>query len=237
MKICGIYALYYEQEALVYIGQSQNIQKRYTEHLLTLKKGIHANYKLLSLYTKYGPPELIILEECSIDQLFDKEALWTKEFNSVKSGLNIVEAGPTGWGVNSSRSKYSKIQVLKVFSLLTKTSLANIDISNKLNVSLRLVEAIRNGYSHIWLKEEYPERYSILTNKNRVKNTVSRKLGKTIQLVNNVTGEIVLVDSVVDFTKIYGNNTTKFASGIRRVIRKEQESYNNWKLGPQEILS
>lgn len=229
MDISGIYALFWPISDMVYVGQSQTINKRFKDHLRCLKQKTHANPKMQAEYEKHGVPDLVILEECSLDQLYDKEKYWTDEFNSLKNGLNIVEPGPTGWGVHSSQSKYTKIQVLKVFSLLTKTTLANIDIAKKVNVNLRLVEAIRNGYSHTWLKEEYPERYAKLYNKERVKNTYSRKLGHKISLLNTETGEVCEIDSVVDFAKnVCKNTSTAFAAGIRRVIRKEQNSFKNW---------
>jgi len=232
MKLCGIYALYYLDEGLVYVGQAQNIQKRYTEHLNSLKRNKHANFKLKKAYDTYGTPKLHILEECDIDELHDKEKMWTAEFDSINSGLNIVEAGVSGWGINSSQSKYTKIAVLKVFSLLTTTNLANIDISKKIKVSLRLVESIRNGYSHTWLKEAYPERYKLLKNKTKVKNTVSRKYKTKIILTHTESNKEEAIESVVDFAKKYAQsaNYTAFASGIRRVIRKEQSSYCGWKL-------
>lgn len=229
MDITGIYALFWPVSGMVYIGQSQTINKRFREHLSSLKRKTHANPKMLQQYSKYGNPELVVLEVCNINELYDKEVYWTNEFDALNSGLNIVEPGPSGWGINSSQSKYSKTQVLKVFSLLTTTNLANIDISKKVNVSLRLVECIRGGYSHTWLKDEYPYRYNILISKSKVKNTTARRNGSTILLENNITGQIYEVDSVVDFAKeICQDSSTAFASGIRRVIRKEQSSYKNW---------
>jgi len=231
MDLCGIYALYWSISNMVYIGQSQTINKRYREHLSCLNRNAHANPKVQYQYSLYGKPELVVLEVCNIDQLYSNEIAWTNEFNALVDGLNIIEPGPSGWGVNSNQSKYSKFQVLKVFSLLTTTSLANIDIANKIGVSLRLVECIRGGYSHTWLKETYTERYSKLENKSKVKNTIARRLGTLPVLVNTSTGQIVEINSVADFSKDICNNTSSaFASGIRRVIRKEQKEFQNWKL-------
>lgn len=231
MDLCGIYALYWPISSMVYIGQSQTINKRYREHLSCLSRGAHANPKVQYQYSLHGKPELIVLEICCIDQLYNNEILWTNEFNALVDGLNIVEPGPSGWGVNSNQSKYSKSQILKVFSLLTTTSLANIDIANRIGVSLRLVECIRGGYSHTWLKESYPERYSKLENKPKVKNTVARRLGTPPILINTSTGQIVEVSSVVEFAQnICKNRSSAFAAGIRRVIRKEQKEFQNWKL-------
>lgn len=231
MDLCGIYALYWPISNMVYIGQSQTINKRYREHLSCLSRQVHANPKVQYQYSLHGKPELIVLEICSIDQLYNNEILWTNEFNALVDGLNIIEPGPSGWGVNSNQSKYSKFKILKVFSLLTTTSLASIDIANKIGVSLRLVECIRGGYSHTWLKEAYPERYSKLENKSKVKNTIARRLGTPPTLINISTGQIVEVNSVVEFAQnICKNTNSAFAAGIRRVIRKEQKEFQNWKL-------
>ena len=234
MDITGIYALFWPTTSMVYVGQSQTINKRFREHISTLNRKTHANPKIQYHYDTYGIPELVILEICEIPELYEKEKYWTDEFDSMNYGLNIVEPGPSGWGVNSSQSKYSKIQILKVFSLLTTTSLANIDIAKKVNVNLRLVEAIRNGYSHTWLKEAYPDRYIKLSNKTKVKNTVARKAGSLIKLLNLQTNGIYEIDSVVDFAKnICKDTSSAFSAGIRRVIRKEQYSFKNWVLYEQ----
>lgn len=231
MDLCGIYALYWPVSSMVYVGQSQTINKRYREHLSCLSRQAHANPKVQQQYVLNGKPELVVLEVCDIDQLYNNEILWTNEFNALVDGLNIIEPGPSGSGVNSNQSKYSKFQVLKVFSLLTSTDLANIDIANKISVSLRLVECIRGGYSHTWLKEAYPERYAKLKNKSKVKNTVARRLGTIPTLVNTSTGQIVEVNSVVEFAQnICKNTSSAFAAGIRRVIRKEQKEFQNWKI-------
>jgi hypothetical protein len=220
---------------MVYIGQSQNIHRRYREHISSLKRGAHCNPKVQQEYLDKGDPTLVILEICGVDELYQKEIAWAIEFNALQEGLNVLEPGVSGWGINSSQSKYSKIQVLKVFSLLTTTSMANIDISKRVKVSLKLVECIRGGYSHLWLKDTYPEKYSKLQNKSKVKNTVARRSGKLLRLVHIETSQVEVVDSVVDFTKkICGIHIESFCSGIRRVIRKEQTEYKGWKLLPAE---
>ena len=70
-----------------------------------------------------------MIEECAISGLDDKEILWTNEFDSINNGLNIVEAGACPTGFNARNSKYSKIQILRVFSLLINTSKSHSEIS------------------------------------------------------------------------------------------------------------
>lgn len=52
----GIYALYWEEQDLVYVGQSQDIARRFTEHKRKLKNTSHTNYKVQAAYNLYGIP-------------------------------------------------------------------------------------------------------------------------------------------------------------------------------------
>lgn len=159
----GIYALYWEKPSLVYIGLSQDIESRFTEHLYKMRNNTHTNYKVQDTYKKYGNPELVILEICTYSQLNTKEIEWTKEFDSINAGLNIIEAGRVGWGVNSNASKYTKMQILKVFSLLYRTNQTAKSISNRAGVTESCVCDISNGSTHLWLQEKYPEKWKLAT--------------------------------------------------------------------------
>lgn len=46
----GIYALYWWEQDLVYIGLSQNLSSRKLEHLNKLKNNRHTNYKVQNTY-------------------------------------------------------------------------------------------------------------------------------------------------------------------------------------------
>ena len=89
----GIYALWFEKSSMVYIGQSTNIEQRYKEHISSLKNNKHTNYKVQNEYNKYGIFELVVIQECLVDDLYSLEIQWTEEFNSLVVGLNIVEPG------------------------------------------------------------------------------------------------------------------------------------------------
>ena len=95
----------------------------------------------------------------------------------MNSGLNIVEAGQIGFGFNSNASKYSKITILKVFSLLYRTKLPQTKIAKKLKLYGSLVQDISKGNSHLWLKELYKEKYELMidNNKSRRANSKSAK--------------------------------------------------------------
>lgn len=227
----GIYALYWWEQDLVYIGLSQNIEKRNIYHFNKLKQHKHSNYKVQNAYNNYGKPMLLILEECSSIELNDKEVFWTREFDSINNGLNIVEAGCCGgYGTNSPNSTYSTISILRVFSLLYKTKLSYEEISIKTKVSEATIRHIKKSETHTWLKERYPDKYAIMQ--------LSRKsnLG-LITLINSYTGKILLLEnSITNFIVDNGlakYNTKEFhlyRKGIGKVINAVKPSYKGWQL-------
>lgn len=155
----GIYSLYWGEQDLIYIGQSQNIESRFKEHINLLNKNKHTNYKVQNAFNSYGLPKLIIIEECSINLLNDLEICWQKEFNSINS-LDLIEAGQVGYGVNSNSSKYTKLQVLLVFKDLYKSNKNHKEIAFAQKVNIGLVDDISRGSSHLWIKYKYPKLYS-----------------------------------------------------------------------------
>lgn len=229
----GIYALYWEEQDLIYIGQSQNIEARFKEHLYKLKNNKHTNYKVQNTFDLYGEPQLNILETCGLDKLNNLEIFYTKEFDSINNGLNIVEAGNVGFGTNSNASKYSKIQILKVFSLLYKTSLSYHSISGKTKVSTVTISDISKGRSHTWLQEKYPNKYISIEGNNilRFKN---KNIVTDYPILLSPDGKEYLVkSSLTDFCKEHNSlnhSCISSGKGIGRVLRKDRMSYLGWTL-------
>lgn len=227
----GIYALWWEVEDLIYVGQSSSISRRYTEHLYKMKHGIHTNYKIQELYTSTGRiPELIVLEYCSIEQLNTLEIDWTKELNTIYEGLNIVEAGSAGYGVLSNNSKYSLFQILKVFSMLYKTNSSYSTIANRAKVDKHLVYDIRKGNSHTWLQEVYTDKYALMLT-NRDKQYISSR--NYPDLVSPTGVEYRCIERLSD---IYNNdpvlsmNIPAARNGFYKLKAGLKSSYKGWKL-------
>ena len=75
----GVYWIY--QPALdraVYVGSSQNIARRWREHISRLRKGTAPNPKLQNTWRKYGANafEFTVLEDCPIEKLVEREEFW-----------------------------------------------------------------------------------------------------------------------------------------------------------------
>lgn len=87
----GIYKIT-NPKGKVYIGQSINIEDRWEKGH---KYCVGSGKKLSNSIQKYGWENHIpeVLEECSVEELTEKETHWIKYYNSYKKGLNSTEKG------------------------------------------------------------------------------------------------------------------------------------------------
>lgn len=170
-KICGIYKLEWVHEpGLIYVGKSVNIHTRFRQHRETLLRNEHTNYLVQRVFQHIKTlPELSILEECSPEQLNDREIYWHNKLDSISNGLNIALPGQGSFGCDHSTAKYSKSRVLRAFSLLYSSNLNYSQIEKQTKVSIGIVSSIRNSTAHVWLKYVYPEQYAIMLNRPIIK--------------------------------------------------------------------
>jgi len=221
----GIYALWFEESSMIYIGQSQDIKRRFRQHIKGLEASRHTNYKVQDHFSRFGMPEFIILEECSINALNDLEVAWTAEFDSINNGLNIIEAGQVGWGTNSNFSKYSKIQILRAFSLLYKTNLPQAEIARKIKMSKTTISAIKNSKSHLWLRDKYPNQYVAMKDRQTLYNTGSCS---TWFIAPN--GDIVYIKNATQYAKDNSISYEKaFSNGLSKLKLGQRKQYKGWK--------
>lgn len=97
----GIYKIQNKINGKVYIGQSQNVEFRCKEHREILRKNSHRNHKIQNAWNKDGEDNFTfeLLEECTLEQLDEKEIFYIKKFNSYENGYNLTEGGGgvRGW--------------------------------------------------------------------------------------------------------------------------------------------
>lgn len=97
-KTIGIYCITNNINHKKYIGLSKNCEKRWADHRA---KSINSSRKddlakpLYRAMRKYGVHNFNfkILEECSEDQLQEKEIFWIGHYNSYKTGYNATLGG------------------------------------------------------------------------------------------------------------------------------------------------
>lgn len=234
----GIYSLYWEEQDLIYIGQSQDIESRFKRHIRDLIGNRHTNYKVQNTYNLYHNPKLYIIEKCNISELNNLEVYWTEEFNSINTGLNIVEAGAgVGYGPYNGYSKYSKVTILKVFHYLYNTIISCRGIAEKLNVGIDLPKDISQGKSHLWLKEKYPEKYRLMY-LNRDKRYRSN-LGRSNNSARKASLEIISPEGIkysgilnlTEFcrnTAVLNKHVENSRRGLNRILNGSSIQYKGW---------
>ncbi len=227
----GIYALYWWEQNLVYIGRSTNLTERPKKHIRDLENNRHSNYKVQEAYLKYGAPDFIVLEYCTSDFLNSKEVFWQKEFDSLntKIGLDIVGAGANGGiSYNAVASKYTKYQLLYTFRLLRNWHLSYKDIAEKVGVDHSLCENIVAGISHIWLLEKYPFLNSLIQSRRKLRHSNKKSVGKNniTYTVSDKNGILYTVSNIRGFAKEYNLDQGNF----NKLIHGKVSTVKGWKL-------
>lgn len=234
----GIYSIYWGTQDLVYIGQSLNIERRFRNHLNSMTKGTHTNYKVQRAYDLYGKPDFYIIEECTASLCNDNEIYWTEEFNSLsnKYGLNIINAGASVYGTLSRYTKYSRFTILKAFSLLYNTSLSIKEISIRLSISISTLFSIKNGHTHCWLKEIYLDKYTMMQNR-KTHIVDSYTSSANIVYIRSPENVEYAVQSIAKFCRSIpelSEHLSNSSSGIRKLINGITTSYKGWELATKK---
>lgn len=86
----GIYAILNTFNDKFYIGSAVNLKERWWQHKTRLNIGDHHNKHLNNAWKKYGRDVFIfvVLEYCSIDELFVKEQYWIDKTKVCEIGYN-----------------------------------------------------------------------------------------------------------------------------------------------------
>ena len=94
-KLCGIYKITNTVNGKCYIGQSNDIHRRFSEHKSLNYRKEYPDKILYKAISKYGIDKFIfeVIEECEETNLNDRENYWMSELNSIKNGYNQIKAG------------------------------------------------------------------------------------------------------------------------------------------------
>ena len=100
-KIAGIYKITNNKNGKIYIGESENIPRRWIEHITALTYGEHSNTKLQNDFKEYGlkafnfdiVESIPIVDESNSVKLkmilLCREHIYIKYFNSFETGYNL----------------------------------------------------------------------------------------------------------------------------------------------------
>ena len=94
---CGIYKIENLLNGKSYIGQSIEIERRFSKH-----KSAKDDFYIHRAIRKYGVENFSfeILEECKVEELNEREKFWIKEKNTlIPNGYNMIPGGSNGAGL------------------------------------------------------------------------------------------------------------------------------------------
>lgn len=231
----GIYKIENLVNGKIYIGQSTNIEKRWTAHR-TRPFNQNSNQYDSPLYRsirKYGLENFsfVVLEETSIEDLDNREKYWIEyyESNNKKNGYNLTDGGNSATSTRLTREQADEIK------LLLETNMSQQDIANEYNVDQRSISYINTGETWLDPGRVYPIRsFSILASNKKyycqncgkeiaTKNATlcvdcySASRRKVYRASRDELKHLVRTTSFLQIGKIYGISDT--------VIRKWCKSY------------
>lgn len=137
-----------------YIGQSINIESRYTTHLNLAQKEDNEvfNKVLYQAFRKYGLEnfEFEVLEEVDRDLLDEREIFWVDKFDTFKNGYNVTKGGAGVIGLVGEEvycAKLTNEEVIQIKDLLRHTKLQQVEIGSMYGATKNVISAINSGKS------------------------------------------------------------------------------------------
>lgn len=96
----GIYKITNTTNGKCYIGQSRDIEARWAKHLSAYKS--YPEWELYRAFKKYGIGAFSfeVIEECTIEELNEREIYWIAHFDSFNNGYNMTLGGKACNGTN-----------------------------------------------------------------------------------------------------------------------------------------
>lgn len=96
----GIYKITNTTNGKCYVGQSRDIEARWAKHLSAYKSS--PEWELYRAFKKYGIAAFSfeVIEECTIEELNEREIYWIAQFDSFNNGYNMTLGGEACNGTN-----------------------------------------------------------------------------------------------------------------------------------------
>jgi len=211
----GIYAIIHRPTERKYVGQSNNIEKRFSQHRKALNRGIHYNAKLQRAWNQYGEAEFefVVLEQCEADKLTEREQSYIDQ----KPWFNLAlyaDAGMRGRKhTEETRAKMSEAWTNREDKSPNKGAVRTDEVRAKISATLKgrpLSEATKAKMSAARKgKRNSPEAAAkVSASKTGVPNVKVRKSVRCLE-----TGQVF--DSLKSAAEYLNGNPTALTSHLK----------------------
>lgn len=192
---CGIYLISNLINNKVYVGQSVNIEKRWTQHKRELRNNIHGSKKLQNAWNKYGEEnfEFSIACECEEKQLNTLEQYYVFSLESYlpEGGYNISLGGEGLFikGINNKMNKSvycieTKIEYFSIAEASRQTGIRESSILQCCKGNYKYAGKEGKQKFHWMYYEDFLEKGEIID------NTPRKKIENGHQVICIETGEV-----------------------------------------------
>lgn len=161
-NMIGIYKITNNINGECYIGQSIHIKQRFAQHKSPYEQQRHSDLPLYRAILKYGIQNFTfeIIEECSVEELEEKEQYYISYFHSMvyEKGYNIKSGGEGNYGENHPSHKLTELDVIDI-----RTRYNNKERCKEVELLYR-DKIGHSGFSKVWKGETWkhimPEVYT-----------------------------------------------------------------------------
>lgn len=158
----SIYKITNKINGKCYIGQTNNIQRRFQEHRRGTAGDDNSTKLLYQAFAKYGLDNFTfeVIEE-NIENYDEREQYWINYYNAQKEGYNLTPGGnapPILTDEKNPNTTHSIDQVNKVYELLATTNLSTKEIGQITGYSDSAVQRINLGLIRRNADIQYPIR-------------------------------------------------------------------------------
>lgn len=228
---CGIYKLIFKGTNKVYIGQSDNIERRFVQHLNNAKNSTWPR-KLQEAYNNFGAPSLEILLDCEISELNYLENLAINLYDSFNNGFNGVEFAntmPNLVGELNGSSIYSNEDIIKVAEFLQNPKLCLLEISKLTNVSYDMIRMIATCQKHTWISNARPDLWQGIVHLKGTRRSYAKcaeSLGIVYPQIIDTQGNIYSVKNIRAFAREHNLNP----GHLHSLLNNRSKTHKGWKL-------
>lgn len=220
---CGIYKITNKINNKTYIGQSIDIEKRWKQHIYRSSLSeLEYPEKIYQAIRKYGINNFLfeIIEECSVNQLDEKELYWINFYNSYINGYNMVLYGNINNCIKANDSKKIPVIAYRLDGSLFKEYESISEASRETNTNQTLIRECLNGNiarggNYQWMKKDdnIPSKIEPYKRKKNYGCIAVEQYDLNNNLLNTF-------DSILDASKATGVSR----KSITRVCNGEQKS-------------
>lgn len=223
----GIYKITFS-DGRSYVGQSNDLESRYVQHVNNLRKYKHCNYLMQKAFKELQEmPGLEILKVCSLEELNSEEQkyldiLFLSDKHLI---LNILDkvGPPVLRGHFNGNAKLLQYQYIEIMGLLTNPANSLTEIAEWYDVTVSLVQHIATGESHKWLKEVDEKKYYEMLSHNGHRNNCIAK-GKKNYILRDPKGNIHKVTNLSALAREYGLLQPK----LSEVLGGTRQHHKGW---------